>query len=30
MTNRFQLISNVEHSGQNLNTQTVAGHGYWE
>jgi len=30
MTNRFQLIADVEKSGQNLNTQTVAGHSYWE
>jgi len=30
ITNRFQLISDVEHSGQNLNTQTVAKHSYWE
>jgi len=30
MTNRFQLISDVEKSGQNLNTQTVAKHSYWE
>lgn len=29
MTNQFQLISNVECSGNNLNTETVAGHSYW-
>jgi len=30
MTNRFQIIADTEHSGNNLNTQTIAGHSYWD
>lgn len=29
MTNMFQIIGSINHNGNNLNTDTVAGHLYW-